>query len=421
MSKLPEPETSPPQIYNPKKRSAREILTLHNEKIVLDIDEGAARKKLEAQGTFSSEFFRGASEVEQLALKRMRVVSDISLSEFDGPFSEWKKTEEARRLFEQTRAHEERAKIWETRSKELSLERPKVSLWQSFLALFTTSAMGLGIKTGAGKRDSSIQSNFRQQLITDYTGYGQKPRTAYCPILQESFPLDEMVAAHIFSYKHGQAMVDALFGKIRPSELFLSKNGQLINRRIERYFDSGVFVIVPDLPDRPIVDAVRRWLNSEVREYKIRIIDSTSDMLDNDIFFEKDGRKYRDLDGQKLQFCSTARPAARYLYFHYCLQVLRRAWRAGGGPHSLKGLEDENRRLVWATPGRYIGKQMLRAFVEVLGHEYRDLMKGGSCERGDPNALIKVATSQIIQTGEGQEDTDSETDDEGEGDSNSDY
>ena len=151
MSQISEPETSPPQIYNPKKRPAREILALCNKKVALGIDEGTARKKLKAQGTFSSEFFQGASEVEQLALKRMRVVSDISLSEFDGPFSEWKKTEEAQRLFEQTRAHEERAKIWETRSKGLSLERSKASLWQSFLALFTTSTMGLGIKTGAGK------------------------------------------------------------------------------------------------------------------------------------------------------------------------------------------------------------------------------------------------------------------------------
>ena len=177
---------------------------------------------------------------------------------------------------------------------------------------------------------------------------------------------------------------------------------------------------MPDLPDRPIVDTVRRWLNSEIREYKIRIIDSTSNVLDDDIVSEKDGRKYRDLDNQKLQFRSTIRPAAKYLYFHYCLQVLRRAWRVGGGPHSLKGLKDENHRLVWATPGRYIRKQMLRAFVEVLGHDYQDLIKGGSCGRGDPSTLIEVATSQIIQTREDQ-DTDGETDDEGEGDSNSDY
>jgi len=51
-----------------------------------------------------------------------------------------------------------------------------------------------------------------------------------------------------------------------------------------------------------------------------------------------------------------------------------------------------------------------------------DIFEKGAHVGEGSNTLIKVVVaSQIIQTGEGQEDTDSETDDEGEGNSNSDY
>ena len=41
------------------------------------------------------------------------------------------------------------------------------------------------------------------------------------------------------------------------------------------------------------------------------------------------GTKWNDLDGQELLFKSDARPRAQYLYYHYCVAMLRRAWQQG--------------------------------------------------------------------------------------------
>ena len=60
-------------------------------------------------------------------------------------------------------------------------------------------------------------------------------------------------------------MMDVIFGKIRPKELFSCGNGIIIHSAIERWFDSGVFAIVPDLPERPTVDMIRK---SEISNYE---------------------------------------------------------------------------------------------------------------------------------------------------------
>jgi hypothetical protein len=59
-------------------------------------------------------------------------------------------------------------------------------------------------------------------------------------------------------------------------------------------------------------------------------------------------------------------------------QVLRRAWRAGGGQKSVFSLEDELGKPYWGTPGRYLPKKMLLALIEELGHEYVGLLDGAS-------------------------------------------
>lgn len=64
-------------------------------------------------------------------------------------------------------------------------------------------------------------------------------------------PLKTMTASHIFSYAHGQASMDAIFGKVRPAELFYSRNRLMMFSVLERSFEAGLMVIVPNLPERP--------------------------------------------------------------------------------------------------------------------------------------------------------------------------
>jgi hypothetical protein len=129
----------------------------------------------------------------------------------------------------------------------------------------------------------------------------------------------------------------------------------------------------------------------------VRIIDSTFDKL-NEGIITPDSLKWRDLNNQKLSLKSSARLAARWLYFHYCLQILQRAWKVGPGEKVALGLYSEFGEYVWATPGRYIGKKMLRALIESRGQENRELLRGSSTDTRDADAFLDCMTQQISTT-----------------------
>lgn len=190
--------------------------------------------------------------------------------------------------------------------------------------------------------------------------------------------------------------MDAIFGKIDPPELLSSQNGLVMSAAIEKYFDSGVFVIVPEVPDRS-TRTLFPWKKQEVRDYKVRIIDPEWEMLDMPI--DATTLTWRDLNNRKFQFRGEQRPAERYLFFHYCVQALRRCWRAvpGDKPHS--SLEDESGKSFWDMPGKYIPKNMLR---ELISHTYADyrsneVIIGASSKRGRDETLIDAAVAQIAE------------------------
>ncbi|PYI07756.1 hypothetical protein BO78DRAFT_385690 [Aspergillus sclerotiicarbonarius CBS 121057] len=104
---------------------------------------------------------------------------------------------------------------------------------------------------------------------------------------------------------------------------------------------------------------------------------------------------YRDLDGRRLQFNTSFRPAARYLYFHYCLQALRRAWQENTDGTPGATIRDEMGKPFWGTPGRYLPKNMSLALVEELRHDYKDLLRGASRKTGKQSLLVEVAAKQV--------------------------
>lgn len=403
-----------PPLYIPKKRKTEDIAGLEREKDQLDKEANYARKKLKARGSFDGDYWRTAVEIEQLYMRKTRIASDVSFSHFDGPSPDWQKTQEARHLFEHIRAQNYRISSFSAQKENLSHKKPKRSLREAFLKLFTTSPRGLGINqgAGAGNRDSGVQSNFRRELLEKYESLDETGSFAWCPILHEHLSLRNVTAAHIFSYKHGQGTMDAIFGKKAKPELFSARNGLILSNDIKAHFDSGVFAIVPDLPERPAMPMMLRWLEGEARDFKVRIIDPQWSMLDQGIL-TADGLKWRDLDNRKLIFKGKCRPAAQYLYFHYCLQILRRAWRAGPSQHAAFTLHDQMGKPIWATPGRYIPKSMLLAFVEELGHEYTDLLVAATRRRGRPALMMDTFSAQIAHDSEeDKSDSSSESDED---------
>jgi hypothetical protein len=370
-----------------------------------------AKKRLRPQGSFNAQFWSQAAEVENLLIQRTEIDRKVSLGDFDGLEAEWQATEKAKEIFEELKAHKVQHRICSGRAEKLA-EGGKRSLRASFVKFFTTSKMGLDIKdTGAGKRDRSLQAKFRNDMMEVYLSKHREEDWLWCPILGEYFTPNDMTAGHLFAYMHGQDAMDAIFGPTKSPELFSPCNGLLINTAVEKYFDSGKVVIVPDLADCPTLNDIKTWVMGEVREYKVRIIDQGWNRLHKRVHPTLN-TTWADLHNKRLKFLTSFRPRARYLYFHYCIQVLRYIWRQNP-EDAVVALKDESGKPFWATPGRYINKTMLKAFVEELGHDdYQHLLHGASRQKwGDASLLLDVASKQIAKTREGTTADDIDDDD----------
>ncbi|RWQ91615.1 hypothetical protein C8Q69DRAFT_122967 [Paecilomyces variotii] len=377
-----------------------------------------AKKTLRPQGSFNAEFWAETAEFNNIMIQRAETERNISLQDFKGPRSEWETTEEAKSILERIKAYKVQRRICDQRSEKVG-EKGSHSLRASFVKLFTTSQMGLEIKdTGAGKRDGKLQIQVRKATIDAYgSRHPTEEDLLWCPILERWTPESEMTAAPLFAWMHGQDTMDAIFGTTDTPELFSPKNGLMISTCIEKYFDSGKIVLVPDIPEHASIIDIKGWVKRDPRQYKIRILDPNWKKLDK-LIHPWIGLKWSALQDRRLVFKTQFRPRARYVYFHYCVQVLRHIWQQET-PDAIGVLTDEEGKPFWATPSKYMSKNMLRAFVEELGHEYEGLIDCGPSlpwDRGDPNLLLELASKQVTagedNRGENYEYTDDDESDE---------
>ncbi|KAJ9489208.1 hypothetical protein VN97_g4079 [Penicillium thymicola] len=379
------------------------IHILKKRKHELTVDLQTARKPWKARGSFDLKFWSQAVKIEKISLERSEVDRKISLGSFDGVEEVWEKTDEGKMILERIKAQQQMKKICEDRVFQLQNGPPRRSLRSSFMKLFTTSSMGLAIKDiGAGQRNTSQQSNFRRDLIQAYKAEHPTEEWLWCPILGDYTDEDDIQASHLFPYMNGQDTMDAIFGKTRPEELFSPRNGLLLCRKLERYFDAGKFVIVPDIPnvqENAWVSTVKGWLSREPREYRVRLIDPDWEMKDQRI--SRWGElTYGQLEDRKLRFRSSFRPAARYLYFHYCVQMLRMCWQhssQGKSSQAAAILQAEKGKPFWGSTGRYLPRNMLLALVEEMGHEYSFVLDGAAGSRSDDNNLLLGLLSRNVK------------------------
>ncbi|KAJ5618121.1 hypothetical protein N7537_003235 [Penicillium hordei] len=377
------------------------IKVLKKRKVNVERDILFARKEWKPSGLFDQNYWSQAAKIERLSVQREIIDRKISQGSFSGKEIDWEATEEAKRILERINAHKQTERICKTRAAELREEGTQRTLRASFMRLFTTSKMGINISwTGAGKRKRDTQSDWKQDMVEAYNAKHPDQTWLWCPITHQWRPSEMVVAAHLFGYMHGQGTMDAIFGK--GGDIFSSRNGLLVSLEFERYFDSGKMAIVPDVGENAGVSEMLYWLSSKPREFKVKILDQDWKKLD-DMVDDKSGLTYRKLEDRRLNFRSNFRPAARYLYFHYCVQVLRRAWQytkdtdktEAAKDHVANVLYDTNGKLFWGTPGRYLPRNMLLALVEELGHEYKPLLNGAaSSTSADSDMLLELAANQ---------------------------
>lgn len=243
-----------------------------------------------------------------------------------------------------------------------------------------------------------------------------------------------MTASHLVASRFGKATLTAIFGKDVEDELFSAKNGLMLNYILEEYFESGFFAIVSDLAESATPLDRKAWRNSEVKEYKIRFIDkpisewvpglkpNSSHLHLYNTALMGDLR-WSDLDGRKLEFRNNKRPRARYLYFVFCLNLLRFVYKYE--KHATRILEPEVAQFYWGTPKRYVKGTMLPGFLKEIRHRYEQIFDDPEGEEdapsreygeGSSDLLREAATSQVA-LGAGDKDdelsSDEDADEEG--------
>jgi hypothetical protein len=213
---------------------------------------------------------------------------------------------------------------------------------------------------------------------------------------------------HTFAWQLGQEFTTAIYGSSSENNQFSSANGFFLPIHIKELFDNGPVAIVPDTKDPNSQGEIISWMATHPHEYRIKIFDDGRVTLDLWALTDARGQDLttRQLDGIKLQFpaCSLqSRPAARYLYFHYCCQLLRQTWkRRWKGDIKSLPLPVWEKELAnvfaWGTVGKYFADDQMQGYFEELGCDFEDLkadkMEGDG--QADRYMLVEAMAEQII-------------------------
>jgi hypothetical protein len=216
-----------------------------------------------------------------------------------------------------------------------------------------------------GPRSTTMQTAFRRILIQDHNSKSPDPPKEdeepelWCPVVKRYLPSRMMIAAHIFPYRMGEDVMTTVFGKESHNEMFSARNGLLLWTDIEHKFDRFQVAIVPARPEDP-------------KSWKLQVLDKS--LLKQDILYlprSIPNMTWEDVNNKELIFKGNARPAARYLYYHYALSLLQLSKRR----KQYDWLQEAKKR-CWATPGKYIRANMLKAMAERIGHQLPEELDG---------------------------------------------
>ncbi|KAI4225907.1 MAG: hypothetical protein L6R36_003577 [Xanthoria steineri] len=231
---------------------------------------------------------------------------------------------------------------------------------------------------------------------------------------------DEKVNADFFEKNRRPAFMKLFTSSFRGLGIKPQQTGGERDPNVQQMFReclirAGHFAIVPDVEHSDSVAEMSRWNHhDEPQNYKIRIVNPQG--RDMDTLVNGEGSvSWCELDGKRVSFLGKARPQARYLYYHYCVTMLRKSW---NGDKKKGVLNDELGKPFWVTPGPYLRKRMLTALVEEMGHEYDALLAGAM--EDDNDTLLRAATQHIQNSNGGEDEMSKAVKDRDEGDSETD-
>ena len=250
------------------------------------------------------------------------------------------------------------------------------------------------------KRSSKVQSHMKNQSITKYEARkGALTKDAiWCCITRRHWPQEDVRAAHIVPQSLGPELAEYIFGSGSGLRMDTSDNCLLMHISVERSFDNGNFVLLPvDASETPIL----RW--------RIQVTNTAA------INSLVGGETLKDLDGKEVVFNNNARPASRFLYYHFVMTLLRNK------KHRQPGWEKFSVELPtgkpFATMGPYIRESMLLALAKMAGDlnatEEAKLLGGEGATFVEEQKLADVEETEVARRAlEAHEVEDEEDDDE---------
>ena len=416
----------PPRVSSKKRHASPSLEQQEAKKKQLTKYINSAKDGLKPRESYDASFWDNRASISRLLQKKTNLSRKISMKNFQSELTDpeekakaWVLTTEGREFAETMRAHKLDQKLCERQARRLDNSNHENSDFleknrrRAYMKLFGSSFRGLAIdhRRSGGKREGGIQYQFKNCLIlaqkNRHPNYPDNTEL-WCPILGAYHPSAAMKAAHIFPWCNGQEMMTKIFGiDAGLNSIF---NGIMMCTPAEERFDKGHFVIVPAIKDSDSLAEIAHWNQTDPKSYKIRIIDAKAKGM-NELVNGEGSKRWFELDGKEVSFKGDARPRARYLYYHYCVTMLRRSWNLEKKERALK---DELGKPFWATPGRYMRERMLGALVEEMGHEYEGLLAGAFEEEGSSDTLLCAATQQIQMSNGGKDEVSAELDDSNE-------
>ncbi|TKA81767.1 hypothetical protein B0A49_00639 [Cryomyces minteri] len=224
------------------------------------------------------------------------------------------------------------------------------------LAELLSESAGATVET-QGKRCGFDQDTFKARVGGQYAEVSDDPHRTprlWCPITKIYHVARVITTAHIVPYRIKNMHAAYIFGRDPGSGyevIWDKRNGFCLHITVQTLFDEGHFVIVPDGTSEDGVD-----------EFKVVVLDEE---LYNEEYPIAPGVTFRGIHNHRLEWGSTARPAKRYLYFHFLLSIFRRRKYAvtDWGQDRIELSPTQ----VWATPGSWIRRSMLRPLAYEIG------------------------------------------------------
>ena len=233
--------------------------------------------------------------------------------------------------------------------------------------------------------------NFRKDAMSWYNGDSERDtglkNMVWCHAIGNWQLHSTVKAAHIVPFfLESEGIAEFLFGSRAP-DLDREANSLLLTSQVEKWFDSYNLVIVPvDTKETPI----RRW--------RIELLSNSF----STVTLDTRGFISSSLHERELTFRNENRPAARFLYFHFLMALVR-----------IKDLKRSNWQSIWAryhyhrpfpTPGNYIRNSMLIALAKYSGTTDMDTIGSWIRDNGFDSPLsltsdeAREAARRVLET-----------------------